>query len=294
MSYRSGFISIIGQPNVGKSTLLNQILGQKIAIITDKPQTTRNRILGVYHFSEGQMVFLDTPGIHQARGGLNQRMVQTAFATLQEIDLVLFLIDPLKKTNATDLMIKNHLRQIKTPKILVVNKMDVLDSSRLIKSLDRGSREEGFSDVIPLSALTGENVDRLLRLLKSYLPEGSPFFPEDVVTDQPIRFLASEIVREKLIQETREEVPYVIATQIESFKEDLKKNLTTIHITLYVESSSQKGIIIGRKGQMLKKIGGAARRELEALLGTKVFLGLWVKVRRGWRRDDRFLNQMGY
>ncbi|MFQ5544203.1 MAG: GTPase Era [Nitrospiria bacterium] len=294
MSYRAGFISIIGQPNVGKSTLLNQILGQKIAIITDKPQTTRNRILGVYHFSEGQMVFLDTPGIHQARGGLNRRMVQTAFATLQEIDLVLFVIDPLKKGNATDLLIKNHLRKINTPQILVVNKIDILDPNQLVTQLDRSSREEGFSEVIPLSALTGKNVDRLLTLLKSYLPEGSPFFPEDIVTDQPIRFLASEIVREKLIQETHEEVPYIIATQIESFKEDLKRNLATIHITLYVESNSQKGIIIGRKGQMLKKIGGAARRELEALLGMKVFLGLWVKVRRGWRSDERFLNQMGY
>src|SRR5581483_5356418 len=219
MPYRSGFISIIGRPNVGKSTLLNHILGQKISIISDKPQTTRNRILGVKHLPDAQMVFFDTPGIHKARTKLNQRMVQAALASLEEVDLVLFLIEPDLEPGEGDLFIAEHLGKIRTPKILVMNKIDLVKKERMIPLLDFFNKKGGFSEIIPISALHGENVDRLVEMALSFLPEGEPYFPEDVVTDQPVRFLAAEIIREKLIERTRDEVPYAIAVQIEEFKE---------------------------------------------------------------------------
>lgn len=294
MKFKSGFVAIIGRPNVGKSTLLNRMLGEKISIVTDKPQTTRNRILGVYHFPKGQIVFLDTPGIHQARSGLNRRMVQTALATLDEIDLIFFLVEPNLSHGANDPLITPHLEKIKTPKILIVNKIDLVYRDHIIPLLDSYNREGLYSEVIPISALTGENVDRLLSLTQSFLPGGNPFFSEDVITDQPVRFLAAEIIREKVIEMTREEVPYVIAVEIEAFKEEPTRGLTTIHATLYVERSSQKGILIGKKGHLLKEIGKQARLEIETLLATKIYLALWVKVKRNWRKDDRFLTYMDY
>ncbi len=289
-----GFVALIGRPNVGKSTLLNQILDEKISIVTDKPQTTRNRILGIFNDDHAQIVFFDTPGIHQARGGLNRRMVQTALATLSEIDLVLFLVPPDLTFGSKDALITGHLKEINTPKILVVNKIDTIKNDRLIPVLQAYTEEGLFSDVIPISALTGENVPALLALIKKNIPEGMPLFPEDIATDQSVRFLASEIIREKVILKTRDEVPYVIAVQIESFKEEEKKNLTKIQATLYVERSSQKGILIGKQGHLLKEIGQTARLELEKLLATKIFLELWVKVRKNWRTDDYFLSQMDY
>jgi GTP-binding protein Era len=294
MPYRSGFIAIIGRPNVGKSTLLNHVLGQKISIISDKPQTTRNRILGVKHLPEGQMVFFDTPGIHKARTKLNQRMVQAAFASLEEVDLILFLVEPDLEPGEGDLFIAEHLGKIKTPKILVMNKIDLVKKERMIPLLDFFSKKGGFSEIIPISALHGENVERLVNMALSFLPEGEPYFPEDVVTDQPVRFLAAEIIREKVIKKTREEVPYAIAVQIEEFHEDEAKNMSSIRAVIFVERDSQKGILIGQKGQTLKEIGTAARRELEALLGTKIFLQLWVKLKKGWSKDDAFLTEMGY
>lgn len=294
MPKRTGFVAIIGRPNVGKSTLLNQVLGEKVSIVTDKPQTTRNRILGIYNDDEAQVVFFDTPGIHQARAGLNRRMVQTALATLGEIDLVLFLVPPDLSFGTKDALITDHLKAIKTPKILVVNKIDTIKPDAIIPLLQAYSKEGLFSDVIPTSALTGKNVDRLLALTKAAMPEGTPFFPDDIATDQPVRFLASEIIREKVILKTREEVPYVIAVKIESFKEEMKKNLTRICATLYVERDSQKGILIGKKGHLLKEIGKSARLELEKLLATKIYLELWVKVRKNWRMDDLFLTHMQY
>ncbi len=289
-----GFVSIIGRPNVGKSTLLNQVLGEKVSIVTDKPQTTRNRILGIYNDAEAQIVLLDTPGIHQAKGGLNKRMVQTALATLDEIDLVLFLVPPNLEFGTKDSLITDHLKEIKTPKVLVVNKIDSIKQDQIIPVLQAYSESGIFSDVIPISALTGKNVTRLLDISKQYLPEGVPLFPDDIATDQPLRFLASEIIREKLIIKTRNEVPYAIAVKIESFKEDARKNLTKIQATLYVERNSQKGILIGKKGQLLKEVGQSARIELEKLLATKIFLELWVKVRKNWRTDDLFLTDMNY
>lgn len=293
-AYRSGFIAIIGRPNVGKSTLLNQILGQKISIISDKPQTTRNRILGVKHLRNGQMVFFDTPGIHKARTKLNQRLVQAALDSLQEVDLIFFLVEPDPEPGEGDLFIADHLKKIETPKILVVNKVDLIKAERLIPILDLYGRRGAFSEMIPISALTGENVDRLLGVALSHLPEGVPYFPEDVVTDQPVRFLAAEIIREKVIQKTREEIPYAVAVQIEEFKEDETKNLGAIRAVIFVERESQKGIVIGQKGKMLKEIGTAARQELEALLGTKIFLELWVKVKKEWSKNESFLKEMGY
>lgn len=301
MSYRSGFIAIIGRPNVGKSTLLNRLLGQKIAIVTDKPQTTRNRILGIRHLSDAQMVFFDTPGIHHPRTKLNQRMVQTAYSSLSEVDLILMLIEVAPEfqnrkrlIQATDMPILEHLKRVKTPKILIINKIDLISKTSLIPLLEQVGGEKIFSRIIPLSALTGENVDQLLKTVRTALPVGEPFFPEDVVTDQPVRFLASEFIREQVIQMTREEIPYAIAVQIEDFKEDTERNLSLIYATIFVERESQKGIIIGRKGTMLKAIGQAARKELENLLGAKIYLELWVKVQKGWRRDDVFLTRMGY
>jgi len=294
MPYRSGFIAIIGRPNVGKSTLMNQILGEKIAIVTDKPQTTRNRILGVHHFQDAQMVFLDTPGIHRARGGLNLRMVKTAFAALAEVDLILFLVDPHQKWGAQEEQIALHLAKIKTPKILVVNKIDRLDKDVLIPQLNAYHKRGSFSEMIPLSALTGENVDRLLTLAKTFLPEGHPFFPEDVLTDQPVRTLAAEFVREQIINQTREEIPYAIAVEVEALKENVAKHSTTLHVTIYVEQASQKGMLIGKGGLKLKAIREGAQSDLERLLATKVSLVLWVKVKKNWRDDSRFLTHLGY
>lgn len=292
--YRSGFIAIVGRPNVGKSTLLNQVLGQKISIISDKPQTTRNRILGVKHLPQAQMVFFDTPGVHKARSKLNQRFVQAALDSLQEVDLIFFLVEPDVEAGEGDLFITDYLKKIDTPKILVVNKVDLFKKERVIPVLDFFSRRGSFSEMVPISALTGDNVDRLLTLALAHLPEGAPYFPEDVVTDQPVRFLAAEIIREKVIKKTREEIPYSVAVQIEDFREDEKKNLSSIQAVIFVEKESQKGILIGRKGGMLKEIGTAAREELEALLGAKIFLELWVKVKKDWSRNERFLKEMGY
>ncbi len=294
MSYRSGFIAIIGRPNVGKSTLMNQVLGEKIAIVTDKPQTTRNRILGVYHFPDAQAVFLDTPGIHRARGGLNLRMVKTAFAALAEVDLILFLVDPHQKWGAQEEKIAHHLATINTPKVLVINKIDRLDKDVLIPQLNAYHKRVSFSEMIPLSALTGENVDRLLSLVKTFLPEGHPFFPEDVLTDQPVRALAAEFVREQVINQTQEEIPYAVAVEVEALKEHAVKHRTTLHITIYVEQSSQKGMLIGKAGSKLKAIREGAQSDLEKLLATKVSLVLWVKVKKNWREDSRFLTHLGY
>jgi len=292
--FRSGFVAIIGRPNVGKSTLINQLLGQKIAIVSDKPQTTRNLILGVYHAPDAQLVFLDTPGIHEARSPLNQRMVQTALATLEEVDLVLLVVDSLKAFGSEERRIADRLKETTTPKILVVNKIDLVGRDQLIPILNRYHKDSLFSEVIPLSALEGENVDRLLALVKGLMPEGPPLFPADTLTDQPLRYLAGELIREKAIGLTREEIPYSIAVEVESFKEDPKKQMTTIHATLYVERPSQKGIVIGHGGEMLKAIRTGAQVELERLLATKVYLALWVKVKKNWTGDPRFLNQMGY
>ncbi len=292
MSYRSGFIAIIGRPNVGKSTFLNFVLGQKVAIVSDKPQTTRNRIMGVHHLADGQMIFFDTPGIHKAKGGLNTKMVQAAFSSLHEVDLILFLVEPCIELTPQERFIADRLTRVKTPKLLVINKIDLVHPNLLIPMLDTHGRNPLFQAVVPVSAKTGNNVDRLLSMILPRLPEGPPLFPEETVTDQPIRFLAAEIIREQVLHRTREEIPYVVAVEIEEFREDEK--MIRIRATLFVEKDSQKGILIGARGGALKIIGQAAREALEALLGTRIFLELWVKVRKDWRENPAFLRQMGY
>lgn len=294
MAYRSGFIAIVGRPNVGKSTFLNHVLGQKISIVSDKPQTTRNKILGVKHLPSGQMIFFDTPGIHSTereKSHLNQRMVKTAQSAVSEVDLILLLIEP--KRESEDQLLFDILKNIKTPKILVINKIDLVGKSKLIPLLE-ALHTSDFSEIIPICAKSGENTEKLIDLALSYLPEGIPYFPEDQVTDQPVRFLASEIIREKVIEKTRDEIPYIVSVQIEKFKEDEARGLISIEVTIYVEKNSQKGILIGQNGGMLKEIGSAARVEIEGLLAAKVFLQLWVKVKKEWRKNDLFLNEMGY
>jgi GTP-binding protein Era len=297
VSFRSGFIALIGRPNVGKSTLLNQILGQKIAIISDKPQTTRNRILGVKHLPKGQMVFFDTPGIHRPKFMLNRKMVRVAVETLGEVDLIFFIVEAgssrLSPIGPGDAAILEILKGVKTPILLVVNKIDLIKRPALLPMIDAFSRSMRFAEVVPVSALSGENVERLLAAALPLLPEGEPIFPEETVTDQPMRFIATELVREKILQRTREELPYSVAVLLDEYKEDPVKNIVSIRATVFVERESQRGIIIGKRGGMLKEVGVETRRELEALLGVKVFLGLWVKVKKDWRRDEAFLREIG-
>lgn len=292
--FRSGFVSIIGRPNVGKSTLLNRILKEKISIISDKPQTTRNRIMGVLHLSGAQLVFLDTPGIHKPKFKLNQRMVRTALATLKEVDLILFLVEAFDAPGPGDQFIMERLKGLSIPVFLVINKIDRVKKETLIPLIEQCTRSFTFTEVVPVSALTGDNVDRLIEVIVKHLPEGQPLFPEDAITDQPLRFIAAEVIREKILTRTHEEIPYSVAVVIEEFLEDPEKQRVTIRAVIYVERDSQKGIVIGKGGEMLKAVGTAARLELEGLIGTKVYLELWVKVKKDWRSDESLLTEVGY
>jgi len=300
--FHSGFVSIIGRPNVGKSTLLNQILREKIAIISDKPQTTRNRILGVRNLPHAQIVLLDTPGIHKPKYKLNDRMVNIALGTLEEVDLIFFMVEATDAGStgrigptigSGDQYILERLKELETPVFLVLNKMDLIKKEKTIPLVEEYARRFKFAEIFPISALTGDNVDRLMEVAADRLPEGEPFFPPDVVTDQPMRFVATETIREKILQHTREEIPYSVAVVMEEFKEEPKKPVH-IRALILVERDSQKGILIGKKGGMLKTVGTEARIELEALLGTKVFLELWVKVQKDWRQDENVLKELGY
>jgi len=300
--FHSGFVSIIGRPNVGKSTLLNQILREKVAIISDKPQTTRNRILGVKNLPHAQIVLLDTPGIHKPKYKLNYRMVNVALATLEEVDLIFFMVEATDAVStgrigptigSGDQYILERLKELKPPVFLVLNKMDLIKKEKTIPLVQEYTRRFKFAEVFPISALTGANVDRLMAVAADCLPEGEPFFPADVVTDQPMRFVATETIREKILHHTREEIPYSVAVVMEEFKEEPQKPVH-IRAVILVERDSQKGILIGKKGEMLKMVGTEARIELEALLGTKVFLELWVKVQKDWRQDENVLKELGY
>ena len=292
--FRSGFVSIVGRPNVGKSTLLNRILKEKISIISDKPQTTRNRIMGVLHLSGAQLVFLDTPGIHKPKFKLNQRMVRTALNTLQEVDLILFLVEAFDAPGPGDQFIMERLKGLSIPVFLVINKIDRVKKETLIPLIEQCTRSFTFTEVVPVSALTGDNVDRLIEVIVKHLPEGQPLFPEDTITDQPLRFIAAEVIREKILTRTHEEIPYSVAVVIEEFLEDPEKQRVTIRAVIYVERDSQKGIVIGKGGEMLKAVGTAARLELEGLIGTKVYLELWVKVKKDWRDNESLLTEVGY
>ena len=291
-AHRSGFIALVGRPNVGKSTLLNQILGEKIAIISDKPQTTRTRILGVRHLPKAQLVFLDTPGIHKPLYRLNQRMVRVALNVLDEVDLVFFLVEATEGVGGGDRYVVERLKERAVPVVLVINKVDLVQKGRLLPLIDTYRQMHEFAEIVPVSALTGDGVNRLVEIAVRFMPAGPVYFEDDVVTDQPMQLLAAEFIREKILQKTRDELPFSVAVQIESFTEE--GQLARIAAIVYVEKESQKAIVIGKRGELLKAVGTEARIEMERLFGMKVFLQLWVKVKEGWRQDERMLTALGY
>lgn len=292
--FRSGFVSIIGRPNVGKSTLLNCILGEKIVITSDKPQTTRNRIQGIHNLPGGQIIFIDTPGIHRAKSKLNRYMVETALSAIQGVDAILFLVEADVPARGGESQILDILAGFKTPIILVINKIDKVAKESLLASIAAYSALYPFKEIVPISAISGDGVERLVNIVYGFLPEGPLYFPDDILTDVPERFIVAEIVREKVFRLTRDEVPYSVAVVVDSFKEREDGGLISISATINVERDSQKGIIIGRKGEMLKKIGIEARREIEQLLGTRIFLELFVRVRKGWSENEQMMKEFGY
>lgn len=292
--FKAGFIAIIGRPNVGKSTLMNRLLGHKISIISEKPQTTWNRILGIKTLPSAQLLFLDTPGIHRAHALFNREMVKTAMKALEDADLVLWMVEAPAPLTEDDQLILQALKTVKTPVILAINKIDLVKKVELLPVIERFAQLFPFKEIVPLSATLGDNVDRLEALLISYLPEGPPFYPPDQLTDQPERFIIGELIREKVFHLLHQEIPYSVAVEVEEMKERKEKPLIDIQATIYVEKDSQKGIIIGSQGRMLKKIGQLAREEIEALLASQVFLNLWVKVRPHWRKDEEALRRLGY
>ena len=292
--FRSGFVSIIGRPNVGKSTLLNRILGEKIVITSEKPQTTRNRIHGIHSLPDAQIVFIDTPGIHEARSPLNRYMVDTAIASLKGADAVLLLVEATSPAGTRESLILENLKDVEVPVFLVINKIDLVAKESLLPLIDSYSRVRSFHAVIPLSAVTGNGVERLVKAVQDVLPEGPRYFPDDILSDVPERFIVAEMVREKVFRLTHDEIPYSVAVVVDSFKEREDGSLISISATINVERDSQKGIIIGRKGEMLKRIGSQARLDIERLVGTKVFLELFVRVSRQWTEDKRMLKEFGY
>lgn len=293
MSYHSGFAAIIGRPNVGKSTLLNQLVGQKVAIMSDKPQTTRNKIRCVLTREDAQVVFIDTPGIHKPKHRLGEIMVESAIGALREVDIILFLVEATSPPGPGDRFIMETLRQVKTPVFLVINKVDLVSREQLFPLIAQYQEEMNFAEIIPLSALQGDNTSRLVELLVRALPEGPQYYPADMVTDHPERFVVSELIREKVLHLTTEEIPHSIAVDIEEMKER-EKGKVYILATIYVERESQKGILVGKGGAMTKKIGQLARSDIENLLGSKVFLELWVKVKKDWRNREGVLRSFGY
>lgn len=291
-TFKSGFVTLIGRPNVGKSTLMNKLIGQKIAITSGKPQTTRNRIQTVLTTEEGQIVFLDTPGIHKAKNKLGDYMVNVAERTMEEVDVILWLVEPTNYIGAGERHIIEQLKKTKTPVILVINKTDTVKREEILSFIDTYRKEMDFQEIVPVSALKGENTDELVKCILKYLPYGPAFYDEDTVTDQPMRQIAAELIREKALRLLEDEIPHGIAVSIESMKE--KGKICHIEATIICERESHKGIIIGKGGQMLKKIGSSARPEIEDLLEMQVNLQLWVKVKKDWRDSDFLLKNFGY
>jgi GTP-binding protein Era len=292
MAFRSGFISIIGRPNSGKSTLLNAFLGEKISIVSDKPQTTRNVVRGVKNLKDSQIIFIDTPGIHRGKGLLNEFMVKEALASIRDVDGVVYLVEADKPVSEDDRYILEGLKRLKCPVVLGLNKVDRVEKQKILPLIDEFSKRYPFKEIVPLSALKGEGVELLLKIITELLPEGPRYFPEDSVTDLPERFIAAEMVREKVFIFTEKEVPYSVAVTIDRFEE--KKDIISISATINVERDSQKGIIIGKGGSMLKRIGSAARGDIERLLGSKVYLELFVRVQKEWTRKPGALKDFGY
>lgn len=289
---KSGFVAIIGRPNVGKSTLLNSILGEKVAIVSDKPQTTRNHIRGIYTENDYQIIFIDTPGIHKPKNKLGSFMIEMAENSLSEVELVLLLVDESLTIGPGDRYIIDLLTKIKTPKYLLINKIDKMTPDGFKQIYDEYTRQDIFDEIFGISALSGDNVKKLVKAIKTKMPDGPQYFPGDIVTDHPERFIITEIIREKLLHYLDCEVPHGVAVEIETYSEE--KEITKIGAIIYCEKKSHKGIIIGKDGKKLKGIGKSARIEIETLLGIKVYLELWVKVKENWRESDFLLNSFGY
>ncbi len=294
MKFLSGFIAIIGPPNVGKSTLLNRLLGKKVAIVSPKPQTTRNRILGIYHGNGYQMVFLDTPGIHKTRTPLHKSMVASAQGAFYEVDIILVMIEMLRPDDPDISSILKTLKTTKKPSILIINKIDMGPKEKLLPIIDSFSQHHDFEAIIPLSALNGDGIEDLLKELRSRLKQGPEFFPEDMETDQSESFFVSEIIREKIYLHTRHELPYSSAVSIERMEKVPKKKLISISALIHVESDSQKAILIGHQGGKIKAIGRSSRLELERMFGTRIYLDLMVRVEKNWSKDSRALRRLGY
>lgn len=292
-AFRSGFVAIVGRPNVGKSTLLNRVIGQKIAIMSDKAQTTRNKIQGVYTRDNSQIVFIDTPGIHKPKHKLGDFMVETAYSALREVDAVLFLVSADQKRGPGDNFIMERLKNNPAPVILVINKIDKIHPDALLPIIDDYREVMDFAEVVPISATEGNNVDSLLSTLTGYIQEGPQYYPADQITDHPEYFVVSELIREKVLQLTHEEVPHSVAVVIDSMTRD-ENDKVHVMATIVVERSSQKGILIGKGGKMMKDIGTRARKDIERLLGDKVYLETWVKVEKNWRDKQKYLNDLGY
>ena len=292
--FRSGFVAIMGSPNVGKSTLLNQMLGEKISITSKKPQTTRNRILGVMHRPSSQLVFIDTPGIHKAKRPLNIRIVDAALSALGDVDIVLVMIDVANPDPDSETFLINKLKKIKQPVVLALNKTDLVKKPALFSIIDKWAKAYSFEAIIPVSAILGDQIEELVEAMEALLPKGPAFFPEDTITDLPERFIAAEMIREKVFRLTGQEIPYSTAVTLDLFSEEKKGALVKIHATIHVERASQKGMIIGKNGSKLKMIGTEARKEIERMVGTKVFLKLFVRVHKNWSKDTKALRKFGY
>ena len=295
MSFKSGFVTIVGRPNVGKSTLSNRLAGEKISIISDKPQTTRNTIKTIINSEDSQVIFIDTPGIHKPKNKLGEYMVNLAENTLNEVDVVLFLAEATdEKPGAGDMYIIEQLSKLKTPVFLIINKIDLIKKEQLFARINNYTSSMNFKAVIPISALNNEGTDIVLNEIKKILPEGPKYFPDDIITDQPEKMIAAELIREKILELILEEVPHGTGVEVISFKERSGRDLIDIEANIYCERESHKGILIGKEGKMLKKIGSLARADIENLLGVKVFLQLWVKVKPDWRNSDNMLRTLGY
>lgn len=291
--FKSGFISIIGRPNVGKSTLLNHLVGQKIAIMSDKPQTTRNKIQGILTLDDAQMIFIDTPGMHKPKHKLGDFMVKVATNTLNEVDLILFMVNATERFGRGEAFILGKLQEVRTPVFLVINKIDLVHPDDLLFIIDEYKDKYPFAEIVPVSALKGNNTERLVEVIKEYLPEGPKYYPDEQITDHPERFIIAELIREKILHLTREEIPHSVAVVIDKIT-TMESGTVHVMATIIVERPSQKGIIIGKQGRMLKEIGKLARVEIELLLGSKVFLELWVKVQKDWRDKASLIREFGY
>jgi GTP-binding protein Era len=293
-NFKSGYVAIVGAPNVGKSTLLNRMLGEKISITSKKPQTTRNRILGVMHRPGAQLVFVDTPGIFEAKDTLNLRIVDTALSALGDADVLLFVLDVASPDPTSEYFLVQRLQKLKPPVIVALNKIDLIEKSALLKVIEKWSTEYYFDVIVPISATEGIQIEALIGAMESFLPQGPPYFPEDAVTDLTERFIAAEMIRESVFRLTGEEIPYATAVTVDSFTEEKNGKLVKIEASIHIERASQKGIIIGKEGSKLKRIGTESRKKIEHMLETKVFLKLFVRVQKNWRKDTKALRKFGY